>query len=89
MSADNGLIVVKLEDPRLNNKYGLFRYFASVETEPKYYAGDAVETFSDPIDAILAAHDRQHDELTEYGVSISQDVLEAAQEEYGRLEMPS
>lgn len=87
MSADNGLVVAKLSNADFNNKYGVFHYFASNENEAEFTKERARQTFLDPVDAILSAFDRQRNEMTEYGVSVNQDVLEAAHDEYDHSDM--
>ena len=74
MSADNGYIVAKVDDR--NNEWGIFHYFASNDREPTYTHERAIATYSNPVHTILAAHKLERDSYTEYGVSVSAQVLE-------------
>lgn len=86
MSADNGHYVgVCVDQPE---KYGIFYYFASSTYYDEWYTSEnAVEVCSNPITAILRALKIERDSHTEYGVSVSEVTLHAAEltmEEYLR-----
>lgn len=71
MSADNGLLVVKLND---SDNYGIFHYMG--EHSPAKLTRHARQVYSEPVAAIIAAHELQRTERTEYGVHVDKNVLQ-------------
>lgn len=74
MSADNGYVVSKIHNE--NNLYGIFYYYASDDYPSQWYTEDnAMQVWTHPVAAIIAAHRIQSLEPTEYGVHINALVL--------------
>jgi hypothetical protein len=73
MSADNGYIVSKLHD---QDEYGVFYESGSADYPPEAYSfNNALEVYTDPVAAVIAAHERNRRNTTEYGVYVNGAVI--------------
>lgn len=89
MSANNQLIVTKLEDD--HKMYGVF-YDGCVDDDlpPSWFVKENAETcFLSPTNAILEAHRIQQERNTEYGVYVHTLALRDARSEFFTKTLPN